>query len=206
MIDLMEKIVAAVCGILLLGTVVWYLAFKLPSPSAAAWLPEVYEEKPPAAADPSPEEPERPPVVRPEMQKIAESLQKQTGKLIAPQELARTEKTMKVPAQLFEVLEAEANIMPQLKTAKSRPIQTADGETRLQIFSIQPSSFLGKFGFKDNDVIELLDGQIIKFDQTSTREMYTLWDATRQKLRAGGNVSVTVTRDNRPQHINFRLE
>jgi hypothetical protein len=95
--------------------------------------------------------------------------------------------------------------MPALKTAKSRPVKTADGNTRLQIFNIQQNSYLQKFGFKDNDVVELLDGQIVQFDQASTTQLYGIWDAAREKLRAGGTVSVTVTRDNRPQHINFRL-
>jgi hypothetical protein len=203
MLDLLEKIGLALCALFLLGTIVLYAVLKIPSTQSLLWIPSVVDAKPepkPAAntssANSGPAAPSA------EDQAILQKLAEQDRKFAVTQ-LVKEPKN--VPQQLFEYLSAEANLLPSLKTAKSKPISTRNGQTRLQVFGIDPQSVLGKLGFKENDVIELVDGQIIEFKDSNSTKYYEMWRAAKERLRAGKPISVTVTRNNRPVHLEFSL-
>ena len=201
MLDLLEKISLAVCALFIIATLVLYALLKIPSTQSLLWIPSVVDAKPaetPAASTASP----GPAVPSAEDQAILQKLADQDRKFTVTQ-LVKEPKT--VPQQLFEYLSAEANLLPALKTAKSKPISTRNGQTRLQVFSIDPQSVLGKLGFKENDVIELVDGQIIEFKDSNSTKYYEMWRAAKEKLRSGKPISVTVTRNNRPVHLEFSL-
>jgi len=200
MLDILEKIGAGVCALLVLATLGLYAFLKLPSPKPLAFIPAAKEIAAAPALAPSPGTTTTP--VAPEVQNIVDKLTQQ-GRAVSPSQL--TTKTLQVEGELFEHLSAEANLLPALKTAKSRPIPTQNGDTRLQIFNIQKDSILNKLGFQENDVIELVDGQILEFNNNSSTKYYELWNKAKEKLRAGGDVSVTVTRAGRPVNVKFRL-
>ena len=106
-----------------------------------------------------------------------------------------------MPQDLFEFISSEANLLPELKKLQSHTIKG----TRLKIHDIQSNSLIKKLGLQENDVIELIDGEIIEFNQQSAARYKSLFDTAQEKLRNGGEVSITVTRNNRPVHLQFKL-
>lgn len=204
MIDVLEKIVAGICGILVLLTAGLYAFFKLPSTVPTAFLPPVSEEERPVAK-PAPATAPPTASVDPQLQALAEKLALQERK-VSVKELQDNKKRLTVPTQTFEHLRAEANWLPSLKTAKSQPLMTRNGTTRLRIYDIQPHSLLQKLGFQDDDVIELINGEIVTFDQSNTRKYYDMAEAAIRDLQAGKSINVVVTRKGRLIPLEFRLE
>ncbi len=204
MIDVFEKIVAGVCGLLVIATVGMYAFFKLPSAGSTEFLPPVYEEAgrvekaPPALVPPATS-------VDPQFEELAQKLALQDRKASA-KELADNRKKLLVPTQTFEHLRARANWLPSLKTAKSQALLTKNGTTRLRLYDIQPHSLLTKLGFQDDDVIELINGQIVVFDQSNTRTYYEMAEAALRDLEAGKPISVVVSRKGRLIPLEFRLQ
>jgi len=199
MLDLAEKIVAGVCGFLVLLTLIGYARFAVPSTKSSEFLPAVEKvvEAPPKEG---PKPPDQGP--SPEEQAILEKLAQQRKPL--PGEKLTTEK-MRVPEKTFEFISAEANWLPELKKAQSSVMQGSGKKSRLKIYDIQESSLLQKLGLKENDVVELIDGQIIEFNETSSTRYLDLFKAATNKLRQGQSVSVTVTRNGHPVNLEFKL-
>jgi len=204
MLNLLEKIAAGVSGLLVVATVVLYAWLGLPSPRSIGSFQPV-RKVPVASAAPNTSSTTATPAapVPPEIQKIATKLAEQTGRQVAPGQIQR--EGLQMERDLFEYLSNESNLLPALKTAKSRPMQTAKGTTRLQVYAIQAKSHLSQLGFQDNDVIELLEGEIVEFNDSSTMKYYELWGKAKEKLRNGGSISVTVTRGGRPVNLEYRL-
>ena len=202
MIDLLEKIVAGVCALLILVTIAVYGFFKLPSAKPLWSLQGVKEVRVETANSSRTSTPGKTPTVSPEIQAVIQNLAKQERRVSASQLQV---KTLEVPQPLFEHLAAEANLLPALKTAKSRVLKTKNGDTRLQVFNIKSQSYLQKLGFKDNDIVELVDGQILEFSESASARYYEVWNDAKAKLRNGEPISVTVTRGGKPVHLKFRL-
>jgi hypothetical protein len=203
MLDLSEKIGFGFGGLCVVLTLGIYYFVGLPSTNSVEFLPKVRKlPDSPKTAAPSASA-ASPPAVSEEEQAIVQKLQEQGVKLLPGQRLQ--EELDQVPPDLFEHASAEANWTRELKKAHSDRIHTKAGDTRLKVYNIAEDSLLKHFGIQDNDVIELIDGEIIAFNETSTRELYGRAKTLFNKLREGGTISVTVTRSNRPVHIKFRL-
>lgn len=202
MIDLFEKITAGVCALFFLITAGVYFFFGLPSPQPMYAIPQVIEQPVEQPASSRPAAPGAVTQVDPEIQKIVEKLQQQERRVTARQ---LEVKGYEVPQPLFERLTTKANAFTELKKAKSRVLRTKNGDTRLQVYDIREQSYLGKLGFQNDDTIELIDGQIVNFNESSSSEYYDLWEKAQSKLRKGEAVTVTVTRGGRPVHLKFQL-
>ena len=198
MLDLLEKIAVGFCVCSLLATVCVYLFLGTPSTTSAEFVPSV--EKRPATPQ-APKGADAP--IPPDEKVIIDALAQQGRKLLPGQRLPRDEYRM--PEKTLERLSTEANWLPELKRAQSTKIQVGDKTTRLKIFDIEEGSMLEKLGIKENDVIELVDGQIVEFTETNAAKYLDIFKNSVKKLRQGESVSVTVTRNNQPLHIEFKL-
>lgn len=197
MLDLVEKITAGVAGALALVTLVVYLWYGVPSTTATIFVASVVEAREePAAPKPTPEQQA---TTSAEDEAIIENLRKQGVRVRPGTPLKK--KPLTVPQDLFEFISSEANLLPELKKLQSHTIKG----TRLKIHDIQSNSLIKKLGLQENDVIELIDGEIIEFNQQSAARYKSLFDTAQEKLRNGGEVSITVTRNNRPVHLQFKL-
>jgi hypothetical protein len=196
-LDLVEKITAGVAGALALVTLVVYLWYGVPSTTATIFVASVVEAREePAAPKPTPEQQA---TTSAEDEAIIENLRKQGVRVRPGTPLKK--KPLTVPQDLFEFISSEANLLPELKKLQSHTIKG----TRLKIHDIQSNSLIKKLGLQENDVIELIDGEIIEFNQQSAARYKSLFDTAQEKLRNGGEVSITVTRNNRPVHLQFKL-
>lgn len=135
-----------------------------------------------------------------DMPKIRENLRKNGVNA------GRIESTLKpIPPATYEYVRSEANWTPELRKYKS---QLVPGSTsRLQITEgVNENTVLYKLGFRDGDVIELLDGESVEFSEQSMlryREMF--YDAV-DRIQSGGSISVTVTRRGKPVNLLFTLD
>lgn len=197
MIDLAEKISAGFAGALVLLTLVVYVFYGVPSTTSTIFVPDVVE----ARNNPAPagEKSNQPAANVAEDQKIYAKLRKQGVRVRQGTPLDR--KNFTVPRDSFEYISSEANWLPELKKLQSHRIK----DTRLKIHGIQPNSLVKKLGLKENDVIELIDGEIIEFNEQSATRYKSLFDNAKKKLRNGEEISITVTRNNRPVHLQFKL-
>jgi hypothetical protein len=202
MIDLFEKITVGVCALFFLVTAGVYFFFGLPSPKPLYSIPKVIERPVKSTAASRPATPGKVTPVDPEIQNIIKQLQQQERPVSAAQVEV---KGYEVPQPLFEYLATEANVFGELKKAKSKVFTTKNGNTRLQVYDIREQSYLGKLGFQNDDIVELIDGQIVEFNESSSAKYYDLWSQAKRKLRQGEPVSVTVTRRGRPVHLKFQL-
>lgn len=200
MLELAEKIVSWVCLALVLVTGGWYFFAGTPSTTPSQFVPGVKEVTPrvPTNGKKGAEEP--PPA---DEKTLVDELAKQGRKVLPGQRLQR--KQNEVPEKLFEEISTEANWMRELNKAASDSLSVNGKATRKKIYNIDPDSLFAKLGFKENDVVELVDGQILEFDEGRTTEFFSKWKGALQKLRSGQSVSVTVTRNNQPLHLEFKL-
>jgi hypothetical protein len=201
MLDLIEKIGAGVCGLLVVLGGILYFCFTVPSTTPVPFVPKVREEAPPPPVEtPASETPAAIPAAD---KAIIDKLAEQGIKVPSNQPLAT--KRLTVPKQLFEHVSAEANLIPELKKAKHTIIRTSKGDTRLKIFDIEPNSILTNLGFQENDTVELIDGEILEFNEESSTQYLRKYHEAMQKLRSGEAISVTVTRNHRPVQLQFKL-
>ncbi len=89
----------------------------------------------------------------------------------------------------------------EMKRAGSTVIQNKDGTTSLKIHDFAPGSFLGKIGFKEQDIIELIDGE--KIDFRSHLQAKETFEVLREKMLGGEPIVVTVNRAGRSLQIAF---
>ena len=204
MLDLIEKISNGISGLLVLLTTIAYgfvFFFDLmPTTRSSIFIQEVHEiPVAPAAAG----KPKSTDAVTPEDHALIDKLAEQGVKVPEGQGLKRV--GLQVPKGTVDYLSAQGNLIPELDLAKSRQIKTKNGETRLKIYEFKPGSLLPKLGFKENDTVELVDGQILEFKATNAVKYTEALKSAIQKLRDGKSVSVTVTRNNQPVHLEFKL-
>ncbi len=204
MLNILEKVVigvAIVCGIV---TMIPYLAMGTPSTRPKAFLPNVREVKrAPAPGPVKPGEKAPPPKILTQSDKdIVTALKTQNPRFRGSKV---TRQTYNVPVALFEEVSKSANWTKQLKTARSQVLPTSNGGTRLKVYSIAEDSYLRNFGIKDNDIIELIDGNVVDFSQDSSSALYGVFTDKLATLRDGEAISITVSRGGRPVHLEFKL-
>ena len=203
MLNVLEKVViglAIVCGLV---TLIPYLVMGTPSTRPTAFLPSVKEARRPAPPPVKPGEKAPPPKILTQSNKdIIEALKRQNPRFRG---LTVDRKTYNVPVALFEEVSKSANWTKQLKTARSQVLPTSNGGTRLKVYSIAEDSYLRNFGIKDNDIIELIDGNVVDFSEDSSSALYGVFTDKLATLRDGEAISITVSRGGRPVHLEFKL-
>ena len=204
MLDLAERITLGFCAIVLVLTIApYYFMGGMPSTTSFEFLPGVASAEQPAPAKKA-NAPEPPAPITPEDQALIDKLREQGAPgLVANQAVPK--KQNQVPKQLLEYISAEANWVPELKTLKSTLIESKGRPTRLKIFDIQPDSLFKKCGLQENDIIELVDGEILEFTDSKSLAYRNMFRAKVEKLRKGEPLTVTVTRGNKPLHRVFKL-
>lgn len=209
MIDLFEKICAGFCGLVVIAVGASYVVFGLPSGKPGEFLPEAQSRELPSRKPPDrPNEPGEKPVAegpdywREDDQEIKEQLRKQ-GVRVANAPVRRLAQT--IPNALFEEIDNERNWTKELKKARSMILRSSQGQSRLKIEGMTANCKLRKLGLEDGDVVELVNGQILQFNDSSAMEYRRLAKDAIGELRQGGSVSVTVTRGGQPVHLIFSL-
>jgi hypothetical protein len=202
---LAEKIVIGVAAICLLATVAVYSIIGFPSTASIEFIRGVQDEPAPRAAaapaaDAGAAAREAPPAVTPEDQETIRKLGEQGVKVPSGQGIVKESKT--IPQELLEFVSKEANYIPEMKRLKRIILP---GNKRLKLTEIPASSLLKKFGIQQGDVIELIDGEIIEFSDEQVLQYHQLFREKIDKVRQGQPISVTVTRNNRPLQIIFKL-
>ncbi len=214
MLNLTERIVYALSGLVIVGALGLYL-WQPPEKRSIDLLPKAKKSvaAAPAAAAPKPEEKSGPRVVGPaeeipaEDKAILDLLANEQNLRIAGKKLVREDYT--VDKDTFDFVTREANWFAELKKVGSQTLPGKDGRmTRLKVSNLSQDSLLkDKFDFQDGDIIELIEGQIIDFnaDAKGSLEYHQLWKGAQEKLSGGGVVSVTLTRGGQPMNMQFRL-
>jgi hypothetical protein len=156
----------------------------------------------PAPAPPAAGKAAAPTGVTAEDRALIDKLAEQGVKVPEGQGLKRTQ--LQVPKDTLEYLGAQGNLIPEAKMLESRIITTKNGDTRLRIFNFKPGSLIAKLGFHENDTIELVDGQVLEFKETNAAKYTSLLKSALQKISEGKAVSVTISRNNQPVHLEFR--
>ena len=204
MLGKLEHVIAgisAVCIVVLIGVYAW---LGTPSTQAVTFLPEVREvraPKAPASAGRGGKAPAKPVLLTQEDKTIVEQLKKQGARVRS----SVTRKTYDVPVPLFEAVSKKANWTRQLEMARSSVIRTKAGDTRLKLSGIQENSYLKRFGIQDNDIIDLIDGEILEFSENQSTQLYSKFQEKLDKLRSGEAISVTISRGSTPIHLEFKL-
>ncbi len=206
MLNVFEKVVTGIAVFCVIVTLIPYLWLGTPSTRATAFLPKVREIVNSTPLRKSPEgTPAPPPKVLTQSDKeIVDALKTQIPTF-------RSSKVKRVPyyvpVALFEEISKAANWTKQLKTAHSEVLKTKNGRpTRRRVFNIAPDSYLRNFGIQDDDIIELVDGAVEKFSEDSSSALYGVFSEKLSKLRSGEAISLTISRDGRPLHLEFKLE
>jgi hypothetical protein len=203
LLALIEKIVMGISALLVLGTVAFYLVVGFPSTTSIEFVRAVEDDpapRAPAASPAAPSTPDAPQPVTAEDQETIKKLAEQGVKVPAGQGIMKQRKV--VPAETLEYVSVEANYMPEIKRLRSTILP---GNKRIKVLEVPTNSILRKFDIQKGDVIELIDGEIIEFNDTSTLAYHALFKDKIKKVRNGEPVSITVTRNNRPLQIFFRL-
>lgn len=198
MLELIEKFTAGTCLALVALTLAVYLFLGSPGTTSAEFIPSVQEVRTPP---PPARRTEDPP--SPEEKAILDQLLLQGRRLAPGQHLATRES--QVPVKLFEHVRSKANMLQEVNKAESALLEVAGRPTRLQLFNIDQDSAFSKLGLQDNDVIELVDGKILEFRETKSAEFVSLFEDALDRLSRGEEISVTVSRNNQPVHLKFRL-
>ncbi len=214
MLNLIEKVVYAVGGLVILGALGLYV-WQPPEKRSIDLLPKARKTvvAPSPAPAPNPGEKSSPRVkaapeeIPPEDKAILDLLASEQNLRTAGKKLVREEYT--VDKETFEFVTREANWFAELKKVGSQALPGKDNKlTRLKISNLSQDSLLkGKFDFQDGDIIELIDGQVIDFnaDAQGSLEYHQLWKNAQEKLGGGGMVSVTITRGGQPMNLQFKL-
>ena len=209
MLNLFEKIAigfGVFCGLLTLG--LYFNAFSIvgipsgvPRTQPTEFLSRVRDLPAPNRASTRSEGPAASNVLA-ENKELVEKLRLQ-GLKVSERTIER--KRSQVPPDLFEAISVEANWIPELKKIHATYIHVGTTTTRVQLDRIAENSLLRNIGFEAGDVVNLIDGKIVEFSVGNRQEYYNLAREVMERLRDGGTASVTVTRGNRPVHIEFQL-
>ena len=114
---------------------------------------------------------------------------------------------MQIQKQSFNYIKNETNWLPELKLA-GKQIKTSkkDSSQSLVLTRIKEGSLLRSVvGLESGDTIELINGERWEFDGENTLDYRAQALEMIDKIQAGGSISLTITRDNAPQHLTFSL-
>lgn len=92
----------------------------------------------------------------------------------------------------FERVSTKNNALKEADKAKSEVVRNPDGTNSLKVYDFDETSILSQVGVQENDVIDFIDGK--KIDFSSPLEANQLYDECKAKFAAGDPVVVEVTR------------
>ena len=215
MIDKIEKICHGFCGLIVLVVAGLYVWQPVPDTYPREFIPPsfVSEGHPPKKLM-TPMDPKDPKTAALTQDKITGTKNLVIGKLkdasVRPGEFsARTLKMkyLQIPKPSFNFIKNEANWLPELKLAKS-VIKTnkKDGSKCLQLTEIKEDSLLRSVvGLENDDIIELINGERWDFSSEASLDYRNQALKMMEEVESGGTISLTITRNNSPQHITFSL-
>lgn len=207
MLDLLEKISAgvSVVGIVIVGV----LYFIVPPRST---IPEEFRDRvvfttalPVAQNPPAPgKAPQPTPPARGISDSQLRTKLRELGVRTVPQG-AVERRSGKISPRTLDEISVKTNWMDEIYNAKSSIVRSRNRDTRLKLEWIAPNSYLGRLGLENGDTIDLIDGEIVEFNEESQEVYERMFEEKVRKLREGGLVSVTLTRNGRPLHLEFSL-
>jgi C-terminal processing protease CtpA/Prc len=112
---------------------------------------------------------------------------------------------MPIPARSFEYFQHDANWTRELKNYSHAILPSPQGQTRLKITGVKEGTMLNKLGIEDGDVIELIDGQVVEFNQQSALKYRSMYRDALERMRRGEAVTITISRKGEPVNLIFGL-
>ena len=104
-----------------------------------------------------------------------------------------------VEPELYEVAKDLRQAVGQLNLVEA--VRDLRHKT-IRITKFKPGSYLPELGFKEGDVVELIDGVPLTFNEAEARR---LWREKQAEFEAGKPIIVTVNRGGRRKQLIFRL-
>ncbi len=208
MLDLIEKTCHGFCALLVVVVGALYVRWGTPDTDPAEFLPQAIESNVPHAPSGGGDG-EAPKVTAvSQSQRVAENrtimaeLRKNNPRASASR-LSR--KYLQVQRPTFDYVRKEVNWLRQIEHVGREDETTKDGFTRMKLTHMPSNSLLRKLGLRPNDTIELVDGERLSIDDSSTVEHRARARDLLDKLENGHAVTLTLTRDGEPVHIEFTL-
>ena len=210
MLDKIEKIIYGICGVALLGVSLLYAWRPVPDTHPREFIPDsIITAAPPKKLTTPKEGSKQTPLTAnkrtSEKNKILGKLNKASSRRISAKDIQV--KYMQIQKQSFDFIKNETNWLPELKMAGSRVhISKKDFSHSLELTKIKEGSLLRSVvGLESGDTIELINGERWEFTGENTLNYRTQALEMIDKIQAGGSFSLTITRDNAPQHLTFSL-
>ena len=210
MLDKIEKVIYGICGVALLGVTVLYALKPVPDTDPREFIPDsVITSAPPKKLTAPKEGSKQTPLtankITTEKNKVLGKLRKASSRPLSAKDIQI--KYMQIQKQSFDFIKNETNWLPELKLAGSRvKISKRDFSHSLELTNIKEGSLLRSVvGLESGDTIELINGERWEFTGENTLDYRTQALEMIDKIQAGGSFSLTITRDNAPQHITFSL-
>jgi len=212
MIDLVEKISYGFCAVVVLvvGTLYAFNSTPPTTPREFVRATRISATPPPvpAAQRKKAQEEGKPAPTAPTTQERL-SREKEIRKALAANGVsARNIKTewATVPRSQFDIVRNRSAWTPELNLARSSLIQTKNGPTRMKLTKIAPNSYLRKTAqLEEGDIIELIDGQALEYNDTSSAKYWSMAGELFDRLENGGEVSLTLKRGDKTIHRVFRV-
>lgn len=115
-----------------------------------------------------------------------------TSRRGAPGRRRGVTKVYKVNQGLMDRLKNLTDCQQELSHASSRVRENTDGTISLEVFDITPGSLLERVGLRDNDSIEMVDGQRLDFN--SLPAVLSAWESGVDRLDGGGPIVIEINR------------
>jgi hypothetical protein len=208
MLDLIEKIAHGFCALLVVVVGVLYLWWGTPDTEPEELLPKSIESNIPHPRGGGADGDGPKAITKSKSTLDADRLKIMTLLRKNNPQASRSRferKYLQVQRPTFEYLRNEANWLRQMERIGREDLSTTDGFTRLKLTHMPDNSLLKKLGLRTLDIIELIDGERLSIDDSSTIEHRARARELLDKLEAGNPVTITVTRGGRPVHLEFTL-
>ena len=212
MIDKIEKICHGFCGLAILVVAGLYVWQPVPDTYPREFIPTSIVSNVPPKKLMTPRDPKDPKTAALTQDKITgaknlviRELKKASVRPLSARDLKM--KYLQIPKPSFNFIKNEANWLPELKLAKS-VIKTnkKDGSKCLQLTEIKEDSLLRSVvGLENDDIIELINGERWDFSSEASLDYRNQALKMMEEIEGGGAISLTITRDNSPQHLTFSL-
>ncbi|HBO53112.1 MAG TPA: hypothetical protein DD471_14085 [Planctomycetes bacterium] len=211
MLDKIEKIIYGICGVALLGVSVLYAWRPVPDTDPREFIPDsVITTAPPKKLTTPKEGSKQTPLTANKKTAEKNNIKDKLNKALIGRRISAKDiqvKYMQIQKRSFDFIKNESNWLPELKMAGSRvKISKKDFSHSLELTNIKEGSLLRSVvGLESGDTIELINGERWEFTGENTLNYRTQALEMIDKIQAGGSFSLTITRDNAPQHLTFSL-
>ncbi len=195
MIDVLEKVVWILTGLVLVLAGGWYLVLGAPSPVPAIAMQGRTTSKQELTEK----------LDEPQRRKLDEVLKEspREGETAKQYERQR-EEFQTINRAAFERMTNLTDAMHEAKTVSSKVIENKDGTNSLEVFDIPEGSVMGTIGFQDQDIIDAIGDENIDFSsRMAARELFY---AKRDQLSSDGFIKIDIRRRNKPMKIIVNLE